>query len=641
MRRADAPAAVRYHPTPTLASAVSPPPPPPPLPPHLRPDSSAVALVGQRSPLYRAPPSMFTVFADPYEATQMRQLHLVDCDTVHNVLSFSDQAQLELVHVKNCPHIKAHLDFSQCPQVQQIIFENCPELRGEITLPASEHLREVGFVGCPLITALPDVACCPGLEKLNFENVPVSHIPDSVFQLPPNAVVRLSLTQVSSEVLQKIHHQKTDPNYAGPQFEWAYENATSLIGGHRIPTLPFCGDPRVRQIMAQNAAEAILQRRFGPAHAAIPSVADQVPSASLFSNNFENHDMLEEVLQWRQMGDPSVGLNPVWRQLAQHKNAVYFATFLEKLQKSKNKPDRVAQVNRFLNQMQSQPELALRCLEKTVAQDGDCVDRSALILMELERECVQFNAELNAARYAKNPRQLLELGLGFHQMNLVSALAQEKVKTLENKIICGMTRGLTLLPQNTLDQVEVHMGYFSTLAPECKWPVKVAPMAFPDFANLTGMPATGRRKIMAHVRHGRQKIAELVRCQSAGMSAADRRDARTDIGRARLVLRQPENLLGGAAATRFLIMWDPVNKLLEMQNPATINQFKTEKKAQEKKIREAMEKLDPNAGDYKKKCEVLGAAFDEVGPALAEKYKGPLLASITASHQTSSLTPPE
>jgi hypothetical protein len=611
--------------TPSVSQGI---PTPPPLPTNLLPTGGPSSAVGNRSARYRTPLGSFTAVVDASEATQVDQLHLVDCDTAHSVLNFSYKAQLQSVYVKNCPHIKANLNFSDSAQVQKIFFDNCPELRGKITLPASAQLREISFIGCPLVNEIPDVSHSPAVQKINFENTPVSHIPDSVFRLPPAAVVRLTLSQVSSDMLQKIYNYINHPNYAGPRFEWAYENITVQYGNRQIPAFPFSGDPQARQRTAQSAGEQALQRKFGFVNAAGPSGEAQGSGISLDSDFFKNHAMLEEVLRWRQRVHPLVDLNPVWQQLAQHKNAKYFATFLGKLQVTCNVPGRVGQVNRLLNKMESQPELALRCLEKTMAPDADCVDRSALILMGLECESVQFNAELNVARYAKNPRQLLQLGLGLHQMSLVSTLAQEKVQTLENQIICGMTRGLKLLPENKLDQVEVHMGYFSTLASEFKWPMKMSPMAYPKFANLTGMPALRRReRIIAHAHTLRQKMAQLGQCQSSSARAADRRDERGDIGQARQVLRRPENLLGGSAVTQFLCAWEPVNKLLEMQNPDMVHQFKIEKKAQETKIRDALEKLDPHEEGYQRKCDALRCAFDEVGPALAEKYKVPVISA--------------
>jgi hypothetical protein len=601
---------------------------------------------------------------------QLRTVHIGYCHAMQGTFDFSHNSKLEQLRVEHCTTLNPKLDFSANVNAQKIIFDHCPGLTDTPILPKTDSLVEVVFTHCGFNTPIPDVSMCPKLRKLNFEYTFVSRIPESVFQMSASAVVQLTNSNVTPEVRNQIAQRQSSPGYAGPEFRWAEPTILLPLRSATMQTpavLTFVRRPRTHLLTGTphrpegqststslpahrpNAGETGPETVLDLAPQVAPPPPVQTPPASP-TGQVTSAASVNQVLQakpnslsyfvyaWRQLEEYPPRPHPIWSALEQNPKAPHFELFLRNLIKSKRMREHAEPVNALLNQMQAQPELALTCLQKTYIEDGHCGDRGALILIDLTLECTNFQAKMDVREglYTGQERRLLKLGLGIHHMQLVETLANKRVDEIHILLALGRGVNIKLVKASDpkmkpyFDEVEVHMAYFSILAPEYDWPVQVAPMIYPEFANITGMQEPPESDFRVQISQQKNLLKRHFSRKknngTAGTSATHRQEAKTHIGRARQLLARPEHQLDGAEFMRFLCKWEPVNLLLQLQNPDLTNDPAC-KKRQQAVVCKKLELLEEEFDDA---TELIKLEIKHLKALIAPQGKSPDQGTLTS-----------
>jgi hypothetical protein len=407
-----------------------------------------------------------------------------------------------VLHLRRCNNLEDCPDVSMCPNLETL------ELGGPTSLlqmppnvAKNPKLKTLNLRRTPLIFLAPDVSNCRSLERLDLFEVPTTNLPRGVTALPSSCTVAICAKALGDYSRQMFDEVYEAPEYAGPNILGAAPRAAALevLGWRRE--------------LAQNK-KTQLSPETQTAWSSIDT-EDTTRSFKLLLNRL--------------------------RDTSEYRNKVTVNAFRQR-------------VCDFLDNIENDPELQIKCVAMAEGAVKGCADRVAygLTLMELACAARKIETRVENGEFDHNPQALMNLGWGMHRHELLEDMAQRKWQ------------------QNNQYQLnELRLGRLVRFSKEFDLPVQMNSMLYDDLAEISQ-------------KNEQQGTA---------------------------FLQGPKNIQDNARLVKFLNQWAPADALLSRQDPQRFAAVQASIQAEQTRLHEAHASLDTTAPDYGHRSKVLMHQF--------------------------------
>jgi len=454
-----------------------------------------------------------------------------------------------------------------CAQLKSLRIFSCPNIIELPSLLSQLPQLELLEISCSDIDKLPYLPQCTKLKDITLRGINLDKFTEDVPQLIQNISVLPSKCNISihsfNDNFEARHKQFTD--------------ALLPLKGY-MSRISYTG-PNLENITLNDCRVANL------------------PAPSLLE---------EKVATWMQEGDRNWNwiISQSWKSIGKEDKADTLVRFLGRLRETREyrnknlRPNFLARVCNLLEQLQNNEALRENCIAQAYQASETCGDRAAIVLLDMEKSALVFQAESdvqNGLYDGLKLGKLIDLGKGMYRLAKLEAIAQKKITALRKK------------DEYFEEDEEVHLAYIVEAAKKFPLPIKMDTMLHRDLAKIT----------------------------------------KKDIKIAIDLLKSDNTKVHDPDFLKFLANWSPMQKCLQKIDPDVYEKLQSDIRekieSKESDLRSKLENLDnTNENKYKEESDKLMQKFNVVHETVTSEIMSYYLSKLLTDHEiTASLEGPQ